>query len=75
MTVSLQDVFLLPLALQFLALAILAWAYRKRSYRDQRIPKSNIYRCTECKKVYIDPRIVPLSKCPNCSTLNEAIRR
>lgn len=70
-----EQLILFPLLVQLVCLALFGWLYRKRSFRNVRIPKSNIYRCTNCKKVYIDPRVVPLSKCPKCLTLNEAIRR
>jgi hypothetical protein len=34
-----------------------------------------LYRCLECERVYEDPRNVPLSPCPRCGALNEAVRR
>ena len=34
-----------------------------------------LYRCRECARVYEDPRNVPLSPCPRCGGLNEAVRR
>ncbi|MCC5850551.1 MAG: hypothetical protein JJU29_20890 [Verrucomicrobia bacterium] len=67
--------FLAPLTLQFLVLLFLGWLYRKRGYRYQRTAKANIFRCTGCNHVYIDTRLVPLSKCPKCNLLNEVIRR
>lgn len=75
MTSSVQPLFLGPLVFQLLVLFVLGWIYRKRGLHYRRTPKANIYRCTQCKKVYIDPRVVPLSKCPKCNTLNEVVKR
>ena len=72
---SLQPLFLLPLTVQLTVLLLLGWFYRKRGYRRPRTLKTNIFRCTSCKHVYIDTRKVPLSKCPKCNTLNPVIRR
>lgn len=75
MSISIQDVFLLPLALQFFCLILLGWKYRRYGYHDLREPKAHIFRCTTCRHIYIDNRRVPLSKCARCNTLNEMIHR
>ncbi len=75
MTGSIQPLFLLPLAVQFTALALIALIYRNRGYRHHRQPKANIFRCSQCRHLYLDNRRVPLSACPVCHTLNEVIRR
>ncbi len=75
MTYSIEDVFLIPLFLQFLVLMLLGWRYRRRGYHDLRAPKAHIFRCSHCRHIYIDNRRVPLSKCTKCNTLNEMIRR
>jgi predicted Zn-ribbon and HTH transcriptional regulator len=72
---TIQHLFLLPLTVQLTVLMFLGWFYRKRGYRQETKPKTNIFRCTSCKHVYIDTRRVPLSKCPKCNTLNPVIRR
>ena len=75
MRVPMEELFLLPLAGQFLVLFLLGWMYRRRGYHDLRSPKAHIFRCTNCRHIYIDNRRVPLSKCTKCNTLNEMIRR
>jgi len=75
MKTSIEEIFLLPLLLQFMVLIYLGWRYRKRGYHDLRSPKAHIFRCTNCHHIYIDNRRVPLSKCTKCNTLNEMIRR
>ncbi len=72
---SLQHLFLIPLGVQLTLLLLLGWCYRRRGYRCPKTVKTNIFRCTSCKHVYIDTRKVPLSKCPKCNTLNPVIRR
>ena len=72
---SISGLFLIPLAVYFLALLAMGWVYRKRGYRHVKTRKANIFRCDACHHVYIDTRKVPLSKCPKCNTLNEVIRR
>ncbi|MDF3128901.1 hypothetical protein P0Y35_06815 [Kiritimatiellaeota bacterium B1221] len=72
---SISDLYLWPLFLQFSVLVYLGWRYRKRGYHDLRSPKAHIFRCTNCHHIYIDNRRVPLSKCTKCNTLNEMIRR
>ena len=74
-SVSLQHLFLIPLGVQLTVLMLLGWSYRKRGYHSPQTLKTNIFRCTSCKHVYIDTRKVPLSKCPKCNTLNPVIRR
>jgi len=75
MNIGVHGFFLLPLALQLALFLLLAWFYRNKGLHYQTKPKANIYRCVKCKKVYIDPRIVPLAKCPVCNTLNEVVNR
>lgn len=75
MRYSIEELFLLPLFFQLLALIYLGWRYRKRGYHDLRSPRAHIFRCGNCRHIYIDNRRVPLSKCTKCNTLNEMIRR
>lgn len=75
MDTSFQALFLVPLAIQLLFLALFALLYRGRGYHDLRSPKARIFRCSHCRHIYIDNRRVPLSKCTKCNTLNEMIRR
>ncbi len=42
-------------------------------HRRRRLP--SLYRCERCAGVYEDGRRVPLSACPYCGTLNEAVKR
>jgi hypothetical protein len=75
MNFSIHAFFLVPLAMQLVLLLGAGWFYRNKGLQHQTKPKANIYRCVNCKKVYIDPRIVPLAKCPACNTLNEVVKR
>lgn len=75
MTVSAQTFFLAPLAVHLLVLALVALRYRKRGTHNLSPPKARIFRCSNCRHIYIDNRRVPLSKCTKCNTLNEMIRR
>lgn len=72
---TIEHVILVPLFVTLVGILFLGWFYRKRSYRRPLVSKANIFRCTECGKVYLDPRFVPVAKCPKCSALNEAIKR
>jgi len=72
---SFQSLFLIPLAIQFTLLAGIGVLYRKRGYHNLSAPKARIFRCSQCRHIYIDNRRVPLSKCTKCNTLNEMIRR
>ena len=75
MNFTIEEMFLVPLAVQLVFILLLGWFYRKRGYHDLRQPKAHIFRCTTCRHIYIDKRRVPLSKCTRCNTLNEMIRR
>lgn len=49
------------------------WAIIDGMRRRRRL--ASLYRCEQCGRVYEDERNVPLSACPACGTLNEAIQR
>jgi len=74
-SVSIENLFLIPVGGSLLILLFLGWWYRHRGYHNLREPKAHIFRCTTCSHIYIDNRRVPLSKCARCNTLNEMIRR
>lgn len=54
---------------------LLALRASRRHPLPSRARRANIYRCEQCNHVYVDPRVVPLSRCVRCRCLNEAIRR
>lgn len=61
------------------ALVLAAGASLFYAWRDvrERPPhrRARLYRCSRCALVYEDRRNVPLSPCPQCGALNEAVRR
>ena len=76
MKVSLTTMFLAgPLGAILLALCVnLFYAWHDARTRSTK-RRFRLYRCTQCRHVYEDTRNVPLSACPLCGTLNEAVRR
>lgn len=54
-----------------------AWQYySSRSMWPQKpVAEGRIYRCAQCGHVYVEARDVPMSRCPRCDRLNEAVRR
>ena len=52
-----------------------AYAWRDLRWRRRHHRHPLIYSCGECAHVYEDDRRVPLSACPRCGRLNEAVRR
>ncbi len=73
MTVSYGAFFSLWAAIStgMAAAALLFYAWRERP-RPRR--RAKLYSCA-CGGVYEDRRNVPLSPCPRCGALNEAVRR
>ncbi len=72
--VSLQEVFLIPLALN-VAFVLLLWCfYNTREQLPAGGRSARIYRCKACSRVYEDIREVPMVACPRCGTLNDAVR-
>lgn len=76
MTVSISNIFTMPLAFS-LAVVVCAYLYYmiRREPGLRAPPPTHIYRCDSCGRVYADPRAVPMARCPHCGTLNEAVRR
>ena len=74
-TLPLEQLLLLPLAIQLVVLFGIAVYYGVIHRQRYDRKKANIYRCAVCNYVYLDGRNVPLSRCTRCSCLNEAIRR
>lgn len=66
----------LPLffALVLLLAASLYYSARQGWHRT-RTSRSTIYKCSACAHVYVDARDVPVSRCPRCGRMNEAVRR
>jgi rubrerythrin len=73
--VSATTFFVGSAALLLAAAALLALRDARRRPAAPRPPRAHIYRCDQCGHVYVDARAVPISRCPSCRTLNEAIRR
>jgi len=63
-----------PLAAQLVLLAGLSYYYQQRRHAFRRRGgRARLYRCGGCARVYEDRRNVPLSACPGCGRLNEAV--
>jgi hypothetical protein len=68
--------FLVPVAFALVAI-FGAWIYyaARVPWPEQPLAEGRIYRCPGCGHVYVEGRDVPMSRCPRCDRLNEAIRR
>jgi rubrerythrin len=61
------------LLLLVVALLALYTAHRQRRFRPAP-SQDRIFRCEHCRYVYTDDADVDRSRCPQCGSLNEAIR-
>ncbi len=54
-----------------------AWVYyaSRKGWPEKPAPAGRLYRCAGCGRVYVEPRRVPMSRCPVCDRLNEAPAR
>jgi len=72
---SYNQIILIPLTLCLLWLGWSSyWAMRRERPRVVKI-SPQIFRCTDCSKVYLTQKRYPMSSCPNCGLMNEAIQR
>lgn len=73
---SLSAFFLLPVAAT-LGIILALWLYytNRRSGLEKRPGEGKIYRCENCRLVYVERRLYPLMVCPRCQHPNSAIRR
>ena len=68
--------FVSLLGFNLLALLLVGLYYASRLlWPKPMAAPGKIYRCTKCKHVYVEPRDVPMARCPQCDHFNEAIRR
>lgn len=70
------DPIVVPLSFNLVAV-FGAWIYygvvgKGRAAREIRL---RIFRCANCGHVYEEKRDMPMAKCPDCKTFNEAVRR
>lgn len=51
-----------------------AWLYyaSRKGWPDKSYHHGRLYRCAGCGRVYVEPRQVPMARCPHCDHLNEA---
>lgn len=51
-----------------------AWIYyaAREDWPDKPHRQGRLYRCSTCGRVYVEPRQVPMARCPHCDRLNEA---
>lgn len=75
--IPLDQIFYLPLILSCLVILGLWSVYSFAAHRAYRKAKrrAHLYRCEHCRHLYLDPREVPLTRCPLCGALNEAVRQ
>lgn len=54
-----------------------AWIYYEARARwpEKPLAEGRLYRCAACGHVYVESRDVPVSRCPRCDRLNDAVRR
>ncbi len=54
-----------------------AWIYyaTRKGLPDNPWSAGRLYRCASCGRIYVEPRQVPMSRCPDCDRLNEAPAR
>jgi rRNA maturation endonuclease Nob1 len=67
--------FTLPLALTLIALFAAAAVYDFITFRRRRKNGNTaVYRCDNCRHIYIVPQRTPLARCPKCGRQNEPVR-
>ena len=74
--IPVQQIFFIPLLFS-VSVVLGLWAfYSLKAFRAYRRAKraARLYRCEICRHVYLDHREVPLTRCPSCGALNEAVR-
>ncbi len=64
-----------PLATALAALFAAAWLYDIRATRRRTKKKETIYRCRDCRRIYIGTHHTPLARCPKCGKQNAAVRQ
>ena len=76
MSSDLLEPFVMPVVLALVAL-FAAWIYygARRLWPQKPLAEGRIYRCAACGHVYVEGRDVPMSRCPRCDRINEAVRR
>ena len=67
---------LLPLVFALVAI-FGAWVYyeSRHVWPEKPLAEGRLYRCAACGHVHVEARDVPVSRCPRCDRLNDAIRR
>lgn len=74
--VSWAAMILLPLLFALVAVFACGLYYAARQEQPAKDGRRmRIYRCSVCHHVYVDPRDVPMLRCPRCSCMNEAVKR
>lgn len=68
--------FLLPVSVA-LGIIFVLWLYyaNRRTGLEKQAGEGKIYRCENCRHVYVERRLYPLMVCPRCQHPNSAIRR
>jgi rRNA maturation endonuclease Nob1 len=65
----------IPLALSLAALFLGAWLYDIRASRRRKKKEETVYRCMDCRRIYIGTHHTPLARCPKCGKQNAAVRQ
>lgn len=64
-----------PLVIALAGLFLAALAYDLKTFRRRKSKDETIYRCADCRLIYIDIHRTPLARCPTCGKQNEPIRQ
>ncbi len=73
-SLSISNVLALPLLIALIIVVICAIYYTVKNIRGFKKTNRRIYQCNNCGRVYTDPRLIPVAKCPRCGESNESIR-
>jgi len=68
-----EVMILVPLGMQ-LGIVAAYWAYYRLLKSNKHTRSETIlFRCEQCRHVYVDDRDVPTARCPRCRRINDPI--
>ena len=75
MQINPLQLFVIPMGIALAALFIAAWLYDIRAASRQKKTKGSMYRCLDCRRIYVRTQHTPLAPCPKCGKQNAAVRQ
>ena len=70
---SFETMILVPMLFQLGGVAVY-WIYYRSLKSNRHVSSVTIlFRCTDCRHVYVDDREVPTARCPRCKRINDPI--